>query len=122
MFQAGTTSQEKSTMSNVHLYARAIYVTTGPAIAPNHDGMPFVNPDVPVGSVLAYDDEGNLFQRRSEYDYMPSFRAAWPRPDNRGRVRSHRDYWLHVQPSPDSPYRRSIEAATKQLVAGKDIR
>lgn len=94
-----------------------IVVTTAPANMVMHDGETTVNPDCPVGTVLAYDLEDNVYT--ATYDVIAGHfvDASKRRPAKRKReIELFRDYWRVIQSGPDTPYGASFRNAPHKVV------
>lgn len=94
-----------------------IAVTTGPAHMVLHSGEKTINPDFPVGTVLAYDKKDNLY-----YCVEESVASIW-REDLGGRdtgkqITLYRDYWNYICVGADTPYGASIRNAEQTVIEG----
>jgi len=98
----------------IQFNAVKIIVTTGPANMVGHDGVMSVNEDCPVGTVLCYDKDDNLY-----YLAVDDLGGLWREsklPTQRKRIRLYRDYWRHIQSGPNTPYGASFRNAPHKVV------
>ena len=93
-----------------------LVVTTEPARMLNHDGSIVTNEDCPVGTVLAYDKNGNLFYCADEAIAEFFRERASLGPVICSRSEHYRDYWRHISSGPDTPYGSSFRNAPHKVV------
>lgn len=93
----------------VQFFARRLFYTTGPANMIGHDGVVSVNEDFPIGTILCYDKDDNLYVYHAMVDH-PKSASCWPVPTTKG-VPLYRDYWKHIDCGPETPYGASIRNA-----------
>jgi len=75
------------------LKAIAIYRTTLPAEAINHDSTVFQRSDLPVGSIVAEDEEGNFYLYTAPFTQDSHKKRSWPQRVG-GVIPLWRDYWI----------------------------
>lgn len=93
---------------------KEVYLTTGPATSTNHDGEPWENPDLPVGTLLAEGVDGEWYRYRHPervFGFVRSFGFT-----RSNRIKLFRDYWQILESSGGSPYSQSIRAVPKTKV------
>lgn len=102
---------------SVHLNAVKLVVTTAPAPMTKHDGAIVINHDCPVGTVLAYDREGNLYRciDPSVAEFFVNKSKTQP-TQHPTRSRHFRDYWRMIQSGGDTPYGASFRNAPCKVV------
>lgn len=111
---------------SIYLYAKHLYVTTGPATARNHaapigDGKLLTNTECPTGTILAIDADGNVyicvntFMKTDEDD-------CWPDRNEKGFIELFRDYWrsaginANQDPQKVGPYFQAILNAPRRVI------
>jgi hypothetical protein len=98
---------------SVQFFARAIYMTTSPAVAVDHYGERYVNEEFPVGSIYCEDMDNNLYR----YVGLNAETAAncWPNRTKQG-IRLYRDFWRHISSSRNAPYTAALLNADKKII------
>ena len=98
-----------------YLQTKNVFITTGPAIAPNHDGTPYTNTDFPTGTIIGEGVDGEWYYFQPPFsteDYAD--RLLWKK---KTKYHQHfRDYWRILAHSPGAPYYEAfMSAPRKQL-------
>lgn len=95
----------------VKFRAHRLFYVVAPVVMIGHDGVASVNEDFPVGTVLCYDKNDNL------YCYIgpgqsdaPKTADCWPVAERQG-IELYRDYWRHIASGSGTPYGDSIRNA-----------
>lgn len=91
---------------------QAVYITTGLASAPDHDGKLWVNPDIPAGTLIALGTDNEWYIHRGSEREPVYFGFANTQP-----VTLFRDYWRILVPlDVDTTYGQSILNVPKSAV------
>lgn len=103
-------------MSNIHLIATKIVITTHKAWL-ILDGTVSENTDFPIGTVLAYDADDNLFVYKHTNWSAEELgkKSMWPRAE-KGEIKLFRDYWTYIQAGADTPYGASARNAGHKVL------
>ena len=110
-------------IDNVHFYLDTIWtLPQGCALIRNHEGAPYRCPDLPKGSVLGTDAQGNVFKHvmsnPKDLELINVSSKEWPKKGPSG-IRLFRDYWAFVyneREEQKAPYYASIAQALKKTL------
>lgn len=105
--------------------ATAVYITTGAATSVGHEGENYVNPDYPIGSIIAIGDDGEWYTHNQPQRMAGA--EDWLSPGKDGKYRFWRDGWRITFSGSvvnddgsirgdQSPYAKAIRNAPKRFL------
>lgn len=97
----------------IQLHAVKLIVVTRQPIIVHHNGARQPHYDCPVGTVLAYDADDNLYVLRNAVDNTRS--SHWPTVKN-GYISLYRDHWKHIASGVGTPYGDAFRGAKHRVL------